>query len=143
MRQILNLNRKWAFSKEARLNPAQVPQLPYWVNLPHSWNDIDGQDGAGDFYRGTCWYVKELDREEIPAAQKYFLEIRGANSSADVYVGGKHLAHHDGGYSTWRVDVTEALKESNLVAIAVDNAPSDKVYPQVADFTSTAACTAT
>ncbi|MBE5803474.1 MAG: glycoside hydrolase family 2 protein [Clostridiales bacterium] len=135
MRQILNLNRKWAFSKEARLNPAQVPQLPYWVNLPHSWNDIDGQDGAGDFYRGTCWYVKELDREEIPAAQKYFLEIRGANSSADVYVGGKHLAHHDGGYSTWRVDVTEALKESNLVAIAVDNAPSDKVYPQVADFT--------
>ena len=135
MRQIISLNRKWAFTKNAQHCPCQMPELPYWVNVPHSWNAIDGQDGAGDYYRGTCWYVKELDREEIPAAEKYFLEINGANSSADVYVGGKKLAHHDGGYSTWRVDVTEALKESTLVAIAVDNSPSDKVYPQVADFT--------
>ncbi len=135
MRQILNLNRKWAFTKEPQHNPAQVPQLPYWVSLPHSWNDIDGQEGPGKCHFGTCWYVKEIDREEIPQAAKYFLEINGANSSADVYVGGKHLAHHDGGYSTWRVDVTEALKESALVAIAVDNSANDHVYPQVADFT--------
>ncbi len=135
MRQILNLNRKWAFTKEALADKAAIPALPNWVNVPHSWNAIDGQDGAGDYYRGACWYVKELDREVIPAAEKYFLEINGANSSADVYVGGKHLAHHDGGYSTWRVDVTEALKESNVVAIAVDNSANDKVYPQVADFT--------
>ncbi len=135
MRQIINLNRKWAFTKEALQNPAKLPDTLYWVNVPHSWNAIDGQDGEGDYYRGTCWYVKELNREEIPEAQRYFVEVRGANSSADLYVGGKKLAHHDGGYSTWRVDVTEALKESNVLAIAVDNSPSDSVYPQVADFT--------
>ena len=135
MRQTINLNRKWAFTKEALQNPAQLPQTIYWVNLPHSWNAIDGQDGAGDYYRGTCWYVKELDREEIPEAQRYYVEVRGANSSADLYVGGEKLAHHDGGYSTWRVDVTEALKNSNVIAIAVDNSPSDSVYPQAADFT--------
>jgi len=135
MRQTINLNRKWAFTKEALQNPSQLPQTIYWVNLPHSWNAIDGQDGAGDYYRGTCWYVKELDREEIPEAQRYYVEVRGANSSADLYVGGEKLAHHDGGYSTWRVDVTEALKNSNVIAIAVDNSPSDSVYPQAADFT--------
>ncbi len=135
MRQILNLNRKWAFTKDAQHNAAQLPQLPYWVSLPHTWNAIDGQEGPGNCHFGTCWYVKEIDREDIPAAAKYFLEINGANSSADVYVGGKHLAHHDGGYSTWRVDVTEALKESTLVAIAVDNGANDHVYPQMADFT--------
>ncbi len=135
MRQILNLNRQWAFTKEQLQNPAQLPETLYWVNLPHSWNAIDGQDGAGDFYRGTCWYVKELECEEIPTADRYYVEVRGANSSADLYVGGEKLAHHDGGYSTWRVDVTDALKNSNVIAIAVDNKANDFVYPQVADFT--------
>jgi len=135
MRQIISLNRKWAFTKEALQNPAQLPETLYWVNVPHSWNAIDGQDGEGDYYRGTCWYVKELNREDIPEAQRYYVEVRGANSSADLYVGGEKLAHHDGGYSTWRVDVTEALKNSNVLAIAVDNSPNDRIYPQVADFT--------
>jgi len=135
MRQIISLNRKWAFTKEQLTNPAQLPETLYWVNLPHCWNAIDGQDGEGDYYRGTCWYVKQLDREEIPEAQRYYVEVRGANSSADLYVGGEKLAHHDGGYSTWRVDVTEALKNSTVIAIAVDNSPNDRVYPQVADFT--------
>ena len=135
MRQIININRKWAFTKEASAVPAQLPEKAYWVNLPHSWNAIDGQDGAGDFYRGTCYYIKQFDQEDLPQAEQLYLEIRGANASADVYVDGKHLAHHDGGYSTWRVNVTGEIKGGSVLAIAVDNSPSDKVYPQVADFT--------
>ena len=131
MRQILNLNRKWAFSKES----AELAARPIWVNLPHSWNAIDGQDGGADYDRGTCWYTRVLDPEELPKAEKYFLEIRGANSSADLYVNGKHLKHHDGGYSTWRVDITDAMGDQNTITIAVDNAANDTVYPQVADFT--------
>ena len=136
MRTIVNLNHKWAFAKGVAEAPQQIDKLWNFVNLPHSWNAIDGQDGDSDYFRGTCCYAKELDRTELPKADRYYLEVRGANSSADVYVGGKHLAHHDGGYSTWRVDVTEALGEhKTLVAITVDNAPNDRVYPQVADFT--------
>lgn len=134
MRTVMNLNHKWAFSKETQ-DPGQMPRVKYWVNLPHTWNAIDGQDGGGDYERGRFWYMKEIDREDIPKAAKYYLEIRGANSSADVYVGGEHLAHHDGGYATWRVDVTKALQKSTLVAIAVDNSPNEQVYPQMADFT--------
>ena len=105
------------------------------VNLPHTWNAQDGMDGGNDYHRGTCYYAKSLKRADLPQADKYFLEFRGANSSADVYVDGKHLAHHDGGYSTWRVDVTEELKAESLLVVAVDNAPNDRVYPQMADFT--------
>ena len=135
MREIINLNAKWAFSKEATQVPSEMDKKWNFVNLPHSWNAIDGQDGDSDYYRGTAYYAKLIKKSELPVSQKYYLEIKGANSSADVYVGGKHLAHHDGGYSTWRVDITNEVNEDTLIVIAVDNAANDKVYPQVADFT--------
>ncbi len=148
MRKIVNLNENWSFVKETTVSPASLHpscENAEQITLPHSWNAIDGQDGGGDYYRGTCYYVKELQKEALPEADRYYLEIQGANSSADVYVNGKALAHHDGGYSTWRVDVTEALTEVNagmggsadaaVLTIAVDNSPNDTVYPQMADFT--------
>ncbi|MBQ8804510.1 MAG: glycoside hydrolase family 2 protein [Tyzzerella sp.] len=135
MRQIVNFNKKWAFTKNADHVPATMPQRWDFVTLPHSWNTIDGQDGDNDFYRGTCYYAKELLKSSLPEADQYYLEFNGANSSADVYVNGKHLAHHDGGYSTWRVNITEALEMQNLIVVAVDNSANETVYPQMADFT--------
>ena len=135
MRQILNFNTKWAFSKEADSVPEHMPERWYWVNLPHTWNAIDGQDGGNDLYRGTAFYTKELEKSELPEADLYYLELCGANSSASVYVNGRKLASHDGGYSTWRVNITDALKAKNLIVIEVDNSVNDTVYPQHADFT--------
>lgn len=135
MRQILNFNTKWAFSKEADSVPERMPERWYWVNLPHTWNAIDGQDGGNDLYRGTAFYAKELEKSELPEADLYYLELCGANSSASVYVNGRKLASHDGGYSTWRVNITEALEAKNLIVIEVDNSVNDTVYPQHADFT--------
>lgn len=135
MREVINFNTKWAFTKEASEVPKEMPKKWYWVTLPHCWNEIDGQDGGNDYYRGTCYYAKELAKRDLPEADRYYLELRGANSSADVYVNGKKLAHHDGGYSTWRVDMTESLAEENLIVVAVDNSANDTVYPQNADFT--------
>ena len=135
MRSVINFNRKWAFTKMADAVPETMPTKWDFVNIPHSWNAIDGQDGDNDFYRGTCYYAKQFMKASLPAADRYYLEINGANSSADVYVNGKNLAHHDGGYSTWRVDITEALDMNNLLVIAVDNKANEVVYPQMADFT--------
>ena len=135
MRTIMNLNSQWAFSKTATAVPAAIENDWELVNLPHTWNAIDGQDGGNDYHRGTCYYAKKLDKSALPAGEKYFLELRGANSSADVYMDGQHLAHHDGGYSTWRVDLTDHLAGECLLVVAVDNAPNDRVYPQMADFT--------
>ena len=106
-----------------------------FVNIPHSWNAIDGQDGDNDYYRGTAYYAKSFNKMDLPEAQQYYLEIKGANSSADVYLNGKKLAHHDGGYSTFRVNLTDDLSEMNLLVIAVDNSANETVYPQMADFT--------
>ena len=135
MRKIFNLNEGWAFTKVSEGIPAEITDSFEAVTLPHTWNATDGQDGGNDYYRGTCYYAKKIEKSALPVADRYFLEINGANSSADVYVDGKQIAHHDGGYSTWRVDMTDSLSETSLLVIAVDNSPSDKVYPQMADFT--------
>lgn len=137
MRETVNLNRKWAFIMGSEDVPKAMPSPACYVNLPHTWNAIDGQDGGNDYTRGLCWYVKTLSREEIPQNKRLFLEINGANSSADLYVNGAHIAHHDGGYSTWRADITDAAGTSGdvLLALGVDNSAKETVYPQMADFT--------
>ena len=132
MRKILKINEGWQFVKDCA-DPA-VTEGAVAVTLPHTWNNEDGYDG-GTYFRGSCVYSKNINKDELGAGNHY-LEIRGANSSADVYLNGKHLAHHDGGYSTWRVNLTADLHEGdNALAIVVDNAPNETVYPQMADFT--------
>ena len=135
MRTVINFNTKWAFSKEAAEVPQTMPEKWYWVNLPHTWNAIDGQDGGNDYYRGTAYYAKEFEKIDLPKADQYYLEFRGANASAVVYVNGKKAGSHDGGYSTWRVNITDYLDNRNLVVVEVDNGMSDRVYPKNADFT--------
>ena len=135
MRTIISLNKKWAFRKNIREVPSSLPTDWDLVNLPHTWNGIDGQDGGGDYWRGTACYVRELLRAELPAGERYVLDFPAANASADVFVNGKHLCHHDGGYSAFRVDITEALSENNLICVLADNSENDRVYPQRADFT--------
>ena len=132
MRRILNINNDWQFIKDCSDPAASDGAVA--VTLPHTWNNEDGYDG-GTYFRGSCVYKKNINKGELGEGLHY-LEIRGANSSADVYLNGKHLAHHDGGYSTWRVDMTPSLVDGdNALAIVVDNAPNDRVYPQMADFT--------
>ena len=132
MRNIVNINKGWLFKKDTADISAKDGAL---IDLPHTWNAEDGFDGGNDYFRGACLYTKTLDRAELPAADLYYLEFRGANSSADVYVNGKKLAHHDGGYSTWRVNITEEFGDKAEVAVVVDNSPNETVYPQMADFT--------
>ena len=133
MRTILNFNKNWSFHRGiADINTQDKGER---IDLPHTWNGVDGQDGGNDYFRGSCLYKKQFGIDELPASEKYYLEINGANSSADVYCNGKRLAHHDGGYSTWRVNITNHLREENTLCIVVDNAPNEDVYPQVADFT--------
>ena len=133
MRQIIKFNDNWQFWKD--VSDVNVQDGGEKINLPHTWNNIDGQDGGNDYFRGTCLYKKVFRADELPKADKYYLEINGANSSADVYCNGKRLAHHDGGYSTWRVNITAYLRPENIISVLVDNSPNEEVYPQVADFT--------
>ena len=106
------------------------------VDLPHTWNNIDGQDGGNDYWRGTCTYRTTFAVPAFDAdAQQVWLQFEGVNASAKVTLNGQEVMSHDGGYSTFRADVTAQMAESNELVVEVDNSKNDRVYPQKADFT--------
>ena len=106
------------------------------VNIPHTWNAIDGQDGGNDYWRGTCTYSKHFSAPGFDSqTQRVYLEFRGVNASAKVILNGQAVTTHHGGYSTFRADVTDLLQGENLLTVKVDNGVNDRVYPQKADFT--------
>ena len=136
MRKITVLRDGWRFLKSAQSPEDAAERSGRGENicLPHTWNAVDGQDGGNDYLRGTCWYVRELSQEEL-AGSCVFLEVGGAAMSADVWFNGKHLTHHDGGYSAFRVKLTGSCADRNMLVISVSNEDNDSVYPQKADFT--------
>ena len=133
MRKILNINADWDFFKNCKDPLANSDGIK--VDLPHTPNLEDGYDGGADYFRGSCVYSKIIDKSKLPEGERYYLEILGANSTAEVFVDGKSLCTHDGGYSTFRTDLTDHLKEASRLSVVVDNSPSETVYPQMADFT--------
>ena len=127
-RAYISLNGEWTFHGPN----GSVEQ----VNIPHTWNGKDGQDGGNDYWRGTCTYEKNFRQPEFDSEkQRVYLEFQGVNSTADVEINGNLAVHHDGGYSTFRADITEMLQEENRLTVRVDNSTNDRVYPQKADFT--------
>lgn len=134
MRNRVSLER-WYFVKEAASSEAAEVDQSLRVSVPHTWNAVDGQDGGNDYYRGTCWYVRRLAKPDLPQGGRAYLEFAGAAMTAEVYLNGAKLARHEGGYSTFRVDITDHLKEKNTLAVSADNSDNDRVYPQKADFT--------
>ena len=136
MRKITTLTEGWRFLKNAvsAQEAYTAAARGETVTLPHTWNAVDGQDGGNDYHRGICWYVRELAKDET-AGDRLFLELNGAAHTCEVYLNGEKLCRHEGGYSTFRVELTEKLGEKNTLAISVDNGSNDYVYPQKADFT--------
>lgn len=103
------------------------------VSLPHTWNALDGQDGGADYDRGAYTYILTLP-EPIPGMKQY-LQFEGAGHIASVYDEEELLCTHEGGFSTFRADVTAVLAAGRRqIRVVVDNRPSH-VYPQQADFT--------
>ena len=103
------------------------------VSLPHTWNAKDGQDGGNDYWRGVGTY--RIDLPDPTDGKRQFIEFKGANHVATVYCNGRLLGQHKGGFSTFRFDLTAAMRPTgNVLRVDVSNAPSD-IYPQTADFT--------
>lgn len=127
MRKYININPDWSFTGPDGKTAA--------VSIPHTWNAFDGQDGGNDYWRGTCVYRKTFPIPEYTDDERIYLEFLGVNASARVELNGTEVGSHDGGYSTFRWDVTDCLKPENELVVQVDNSRSDRVYPQKADFT--------
>lgn len=133
MRSTISINQGWKFIKTADNVVHAMQQVGEAVSLPHTWNAQDGQDGGNNYHRGTCWYIRELEKPVTDG--EVYLEVNGAAMTAVIYLNGQKLAVHAGGFSAFRVNLTEHLKAKNTLAISVDNSDNDTVYPQKADFT--------
>lgn len=131
----MELKDNWMFVKEAENAEDAASKKGTAISLPHTWNAVDGQDGGNDYHRGTCWYVTKFQKPELEAGSQVYVEFLGASVIADVYLNGEAVAHHEGGYSTLRVNLTDKLQEENVLAVALNNADNNYVYPQKADFT--------
>lgn len=104
MRSTTSLNEGWIFLKgspevEDATSAAEAARTGAGelVRLPHTWNAEDGADGGNDYYRGTCWYVRELAVPELAEGEEAWLEFEGAALTATVYVDGTELARHEDG----------------------------------------------
>ena len=128
MRSTTKLMKNWQFTGPDGKTTA--------VDLPHTWNNIDGQDGGNDYWRGICIYKTRFAAPAFDKnTQQVWLQFEGVNASAKVTLNGVEVARHDGGYSTFRADVTALLADSNELIVEADNSKNDRVYPQKADFT--------
>lgn len=123
MRKITNINQDWNFVKDG---------ISQTVNLPHTWNNLDGQGGAETYDRCKCVYEKAIPFFD----GRVYLEINGANTVAEVFINGIYIGSHENGYGMFRFEITDFLKEEgNLIRIIIDNSANEFLYPEMADFT--------
>src|SRR5256885_3581936 len=80
------------------------------VSLPHTWNNLDGQDGGNNYYRGPAWYRRHYTVPSAYAGRQFYLKFDGAFLSTDLYVNGSFVGKHRGGYSSFLFDLNPYLK---------------------------------
>ncbi|HEX4350478.1 MAG TPA: glycoside hydrolase family 2 TIM barrel-domain containing protein, partial [Verrucomicrobiae bacterium] len=104
------------------------------VSLPHNWGWEDAQAGK-EYYRGPGWYRRDL-AVTVQSGKRYFLRFEAASLVADVYLNGKLMGEHRGGFGAFCYEVTKTLSDTgtNLLAVRVDNAKAEDIAPLSGDF---------
>lgn len=92
----------------------------YSINVPGDWNS---QDPKFKYYEGTVWYKKSFDFKKKNPSDKLFLYFGAVNYRTDVYLNGKKLGSHKGGFTPFNFEIPDsALKdEANFLIVKVDN----------------------
>jgi len=139
----MNLNPDWRFIRQDvpdASNPTFDDSLWQQVVLPHTWNNLDGQDGGNNYYRGPGWYRRHLNLSADAAslaAKRLYLCFDAASMVAQVYVNGKPAGEHKGAFAGFVFDVTDLLNLTgdNVIAVRVDNTHNVDVPTLAGDFT--------
>jgi beta-galactosidase len=139
-RTVINLDTSWKFNRADVAGAQNVSFIDAaWtsINLPHTWNNLDGQDGGGNYYRGIGWYRKHFTINSSYSGRNFFVRFEGANQVAEVYLNGTLLGTHKGGYGAFCFDATAAalVGADNVLAVRVNSANNTDIAPLSADFT--------
>lgn len=139
------INSDWKFHRGEVAGLPTVPAQVAWedVSIPHTWNTRDVVDDEKGYYRGTSWYRKKL---QLPASLKdkrIFLHFEAANQDTEVFVNGKSVGTHQGGYTAFTFPISDFLnfpaREGeagvNEILVRVDNSFNEDIPTLTADFT--------
>ncbi|HEV7606069.1 MAG TPA: glycoside hydrolase family 2 TIM barrel-domain containing protein [Steroidobacteraceae bacterium] len=127
----IDLNDDWAFRTERGTDGVAAgwalttPAGTRNVSVPHTWNRV----GADYDYLGTGWYFRRLDLPKFPADATVQLHFGATFYKARVWVNGVEVGGHEGGYTGHSYDITTRLRDSNLIAVAIDNRPGMFTIP--------------
>ncbi len=140
LRTDLNLNRGWKFIREDKEDAYSIGyDDAEWepINIPHTWNNLDGQDGGDDYYRGIAWYRKKFNIDDSAENKRFYIQFDGSNLVTDVYINGNYLGNHEGGYTAFRFDITPYINVGgeNIIAVKVDNSLNENIPPFFGDYT--------
>ena len=134
------ISQDWKFTRE---NPKSAQSVKYndvyWtaINLPHTWNNLDGQDGGSDYYRGIGWYRKKLTLESSVKNKMIYLKFDAVSTSAEVYCNGELVGTHKGGFAAFCFNITKFVDfgKENIIAVKVSNVKDSTISPLRGDFT--------
>ena len=132
-REVYSMNPAWRFYKGAQTG-AEAADFDdaSWpvVSLPHGIEYLPTEASGCINYQGEVWYRKHFTPDAALRGKKLFLHFEAIMGKSRVFVNGKLLAEHFGGYLPVVVDVTDAIKwgEDNVVAVWADNS-DDPSYP--------------
>ena len=135
IRRIDNINREWKFAlgdyKQAAL-PVFDDEGWETVGLPHSFSIPYFM--SNDFYMGYGWYRKLLNFTKKELEKKLFLEFDGVFQEAELFVNGKLIDTHVGGYTGFSIDISDAVTVGdNLIAIRVNNLWKPDIAPRAGE----------
>lgn len=135
-RIVETINSNWAFYKGDTSKLKNVS----WekVSLPHTWNTTDVMDDEPGYYRGIGWYKKKLNINPSWKSKEVYVFFEGASQVADVFINGKSVGNHIGGYNFFSFNISKFLNYNsavNEISVKVDNSYNEDIPPLTADFT--------
>lgn len=124
-RSKITINDAWHFYPGDVADGSTVSVGSDWqrINIPHTWNAKDTLDDTPGYRRGVGWYRRSVS---IPAAlngKRIYLYFEGVGQTAEVFVNGRPIGRHIGGYTAFTFDITEAIRHDapNSLAVKADN----------------------
>ncbi|TAN00924.1 MAG: DUF4982 domain-containing protein [Chitinophagaceae bacterium] len=130
-RQVISLDQDWEFYKGSIGANIDTTSLSWQqVSIPHTWNNIDMQQDS-TYYEGDGWYKKTIYLGDEYKDKRLFLRFSAVGNVADVYVNGRLMGEHKGGYSAFCFEITSAvhLGEKNIIMVKANNEMRPDVIP--------------
>lgn len=126
------INQDWSFRFSHQVNANAARR----VDLPHTWNAQDALGGKYDYKRGIGNYTKKIFIRPEWQSKRLFLRFEGANCVSNVFVNGKHIGEHRGGYGAFVFEITDKVEygKENTLLVRVNNGEQLDVMPLVGDF---------